>query len=171
VERFIENRKLWALDEAVSACYNINCNMGGLIAACRKQKKKLPWEKPRDQYALSIVKMFSLEPEYSMEKIKKYLTIYPSYAKEFKGLNAVANDKASIKKYLVKLFHKPDDKVRFIASRVVEEYWLDYPEAPYVFGFCSKIKWLLPIEVSRKLSETKNLKDYAKCIYDYMKTV
>lgn len=166
---FVNNRKQWIFDELSTACFPVIVGQDRMIAACRDQGQKLPWEGARNGYQKACQKMFRKEPQYCLEKIQGFLKVFPDARPFYAALDGMDLDTpaSQLTKALTRLVTvNPPPPFWAVIFRVADLYVLDYPDGAYDFGWCCSAKAMIPRELFQELQIVKTTGAYVKAVME-----
>lgn len=129
-----------------------------LIEDCKKQKKKLPWDRKGNIWDKGMKLLMKNYPEFYHKTVNKYSVIFP---KNKKLLEYIFENKNS-SKTINQMIEKEKDTTDFwnIIGPIQLEFAYYYPkEFSKYFGWCSVRKIKLPKDKFEKFTNAKNYKE------------
>ena len=124
-------------------------NSNKYVLNCKKQGKKLPWEKERDVYKKFFIKILNNYPIFWDRTTKKYIKLYPQIKIYYDYFEKN------------KTFEKNQDLSYGLAfAMIYYEFGLNYPKKfSEYYGWCSYHYFRLPKNEVQDILKAKNL-DY-----------
>lgn len=142
-QHFQENRRLYFFKELYIFTMAVIFDMEKMITACKKQKKKLPWEIKNNSFDKNAKEMLKKHMDYVKEEIQKYYKIFPEGQELWEYVIKNIGDNREIPS-MVK-GKKGEASFWQIQFRLLDELMLKFPEDfKKIFLWCSLPDFRIP---------------------------
>ena len=176
---FVNDRKKWIFDELRAACFPLFIGRDRTAATGSDRSTsvdllaeigRLPSGRRWKVYQRACRKMFRKEPRYCLEKIQRFLKVFPNAKPMYASIDDMDAEMSSSKlsRALSLLLTDTCPPAPFwdVITRVIELYVLDFPSGSQDFGWCCPAKALIPRDLLEELQTVKTTRAYINAILE-----